>query len=185
MLSKEPDVNAVTPKGETALGIAVKRKNLNIVKLLIEKGADPNYKNDKQLSAIDYAILPGYYNIAAYLYTKIDDKTLKDEEEYEEIAKKYHYRYVNYQRFLCSLREDVENIEEHEYLVKEKVKFVDPVPDPRESWTKWLSRSIDAGETPMVERNSLPEDLQPQNRMFGKMDIFFTNLTMIEGKRQV
>ena len=63
--------------------------------------------------------------------------------------------------------------------------MIDPVPDPRESWTKWLSRSIDAGETPMVERNSLPEELQPQNRMFGKMDIFFTNLTMIEGKRQV
>ena len=46
LLSKGADVNTVTPKGDTALGIAVKRKNLNIVKLLIEKGADPNYRND-------------------------------------------------------------------------------------------------------------------------------------------
>ena len=58
----------------------MKRKNLNIVKLLIEKGANPNYKNDQELSIIDYAILPGYFNIAAFLYAKIDDKTLKEEE---------------------------------------------------------------------------------------------------------
>ena len=52
------------------------------------------------MTSLDYAILPGYYNIALYLYGKLNNKVVKEPFEYEEIAKKNSYRYVNYKMFL-------------------------------------------------------------------------------------
>ena len=48
-----------------------------MVKLLLKKGADPNYVNKKNLSIIDYAILPGYYEIASLLYEEMKEKAIK------------------------------------------------------------------------------------------------------------
>ena len=72
-MSKDPDVNIVTPRGETALSIAVKKNKLEIVKLLIEKGADVKHRNKDGLSAIDFAILPGFKDIAVYLFSRLNN----------------------------------------------------------------------------------------------------------------
>ena len=61
-------------------------------------------------------------------------------------------------------------------MQKKKEELFDPVPDPRENWKEWLKRNIDFKDAPMVERSSLPEELQPQNRKLGKLDILVQNL---------
>ena len=50
-------------------------------------------------------------------------------------------------------------------------KLNDPVADPNETWQHWFSRVSEFQNPPQVERDSLPEDLQPQNRTVGKVKI--------------
>lgn len=65
-----------------------------------------------------------------------------------------------------------------DFLTKPKKKFNDPVVDPRESWKEWMIRNIDFKDPPMVERDELPEELQPQNQKFAKMRHFMTKMTI-------
>lgn len=58
----------------------------------------------------------------------------------------------------------LENVKD--FMTRPKKKFNDPVVDPRESWREWALRNIEFEDPPMVERNELPEELQPQNRKF-------------------
>jgi hypothetical protein len=41
-----------------------------------------------------------------------------------------------------------------------------------------MLRNIEFQDPPLVERNSLPEDLQPQNRKFAKLRHLVTKLTI-------
>lgn len=68
------------------------------------------------------AILPGNIEITNIIYSKSTKKNLKDTAEYEALAKKYLYRYVNYDQFLEVLKtgEDHHTYNK-EYLNKEKV----------------------------------------------------------------
>lgn len=50
--------------------------------------------------------------------------------------------------------------------------------DPRESWKEWVYRNIEFQDPPMVERNDLPEELQPQNQNFAKFRHFITRMTI-------
>lgn len=71
LIKEGVDVNAVSPKGQTALSYAVKKNKLQIVKTLIQNGANPNIVNNNGLTILDYAILPGFYNIALYIYERL------------------------------------------------------------------------------------------------------------------
>lgn len=62
------------------------------------------------------------------------------------------------------------------FLKKTKVKLEDPVCDPRETWKEWFKRQMEWKDAPLVERNSLPENLQPQNRVLGKIHHYTNNL---------
>lgn len=63
--------------------MAAKRDRLNILKYLIEKGADIDYRNQTtNLQIIEYALLAGFYEIVFYLYPAINDKEFKTPEEY-------------------------------------------------------------------------------------------------------
>ena len=55
--------------------------------------------------------------------------------------------------------------------IKREVEIVDPVRDPNESWTDWANRLLEFEKPPLVERNSLPQALQPQNTLIGKIKI--------------
>lgn len=71
------------------------------MRMLIEKGADVNAINPKNgLRPIDLAILPGFLDIAKIVYQKTNPKTLRESFEYEDLGKKFQYRYVNYKNFL-------------------------------------------------------------------------------------
>ena len=103
LLSFRADPNIATPKGETALSIAVKRDRLEISECLIEAGAHIQHTTKVGFRIIDYAILGGYYDIARMLFQRMEQKdkeTLEEPEYYEKNGNKYAYRYVNYQQFL-------------------------------------------------------------------------------------
>ena len=55
--------------------------------------------------------------------------------------------------------------------IKREIVLNDPVRDPNESWGTWVNRVLEFEKPPLVERNSLPEALQPQNTMTGKLKI--------------
>jgi ankyrin repeat protein len=73
-LSHRSDTNYVTPKGETALTTAVKRNHIHLIEPLINAGADAAHVSKLGFSAIDYAILGGFYEIAKLLYRRLPNK---------------------------------------------------------------------------------------------------------------
>lgn len=63
-------------KTRTPLMLASKTGNLNLVELLVKKGADLNYKNKHNQSAFSESIMTSRYNVAYYLLVNgIDYKT--------------------------------------------------------------------------------------------------------------
>lgn|GEM_PF-6026918 len=55
LLAMEFEVDKTNGKGETPLFLAVHYQAVNIIKSLLEKGADPNYKNDYKETPFDLA----------------------------------------------------------------------------------------------------------------------------------
>lgn len=68
------DVNQVTDNNETPLIAAVKRNHLRLVKYLVEQGANCSFVSIFGLTPIEFAILPGYYEIALLLYERSRNK---------------------------------------------------------------------------------------------------------------
>jgi hypothetical protein len=50
------------------------------------------------------------------------------------------------------------------------------VVDPKEGWGSWFKRQNEGKDAPLVERESLPSNLQPQNRMLGTFHHYTHNL---------
>jgi hypothetical protein len=75
--------------------------------------------------------LQGLYEVALILYDASPSKAIKDAHSYQEIGKKYKYRYVNYNAFLESLTKRINPDNTPNFLVKSYKKFEDPVVDPR------------------------------------------------------
>ena len=57
-------------------------------------------------------------------------------------------------------------------------EYRDPVIDPRESWTEWGKRQLEFKDPPLIERDELAEELQPQNRKMGKLRHYLSNFAM-------
>ena len=103
---------------------------------------------------------------------------MRTPEEYEELGGQYHYRYVNYPMFLEFLEEKIEPENVPNFLKRQKKVYKDPVVDPRESWKEWTKRQLEFKDPPLVERDELPQELQPQNRKFGKISTFMSSFVM-------
>lgn len=71
LLSFRADPNYTTPKGETALSIAVKRDHYQIAESLINAGANVTHVSQTGFRIIDYAILGGYYDLARLIFSKL------------------------------------------------------------------------------------------------------------------
>ena len=65
-----------------------------------------------------------------------------------------------------------------DFLTKHKKVYEDPVIDPRESWKDWAKRQLEFKDPPLVERKELPEELQPQNRTFGRLSYMLSRSAM-------
>ena len=69
LLYKGADIDAKTKKmGRTPLMWASYRNNLDLVKLLLEKGADKDMEDDEGLNCFDIAVIRLQYEIAHFLY---------------------------------------------------------------------------------------------------------------------
>lgn len=66
-----------------------------------------------------------------------------------------------------------------DFLTKEKKVYDDPVIDPRETWKEWFKRNLEFKDPPLVEREELPQELQPQNRNMAQVRHFFNRLTAV------
>lgn len=167
------DLNRAAKSGISALMWAAARGNLESLKFLLNFGADANQTGPNNLTATDFAVLYGYYNTAYHLYTNGFLPT-KSAEEYLEIKKAMQISYVDYPGILMSLDKGIPP-EVVPFFTLAPVKrdpvIVDPVRDPEESWKDWMNRVIEFEKPPLVERNSLPAALQPQNTFTGKVKI--------------
>lgn len=70
MSKKEVELNVQDDKGYTPLMYAITNHNLNMVKLLVEHGADVNLCNNNGQSPLEIAYLYDSPEITEYLYSK-------------------------------------------------------------------------------------------------------------------
>lgn len=71
---------------------------------------------------------------------------------------------MDYEGILVSLESDIPVEIAPSFTTPPPPEFTtmdDPVADPNESWRDWLKRVVDFELPPQVERNSLPQELQP------------------------
>lgn len=173
LVSLGADINTTAKSGISALMWAAARGNIESVRFLLNFGADGHQKGPNNLIAVDFAVLYGYYNTAYFLYTNGFVPT-KTAEEYTEIKKGMMVGYVDYPGLLMSLEKGIPpDVVPFFTLapIKREPVLVDPVRDPGETWKEWMNRVIDFEKPPLVERNSLPAALQPQNTLGGKLKI--------------
>lgn len=84
LLQKGANPNTINPKGASILMIAAKNGDLSIVELLVENGADVNYRSNEYtswlqyLSVLDYAAISGDTTIVNYLLENGADINSKD-----------------------------------------------------------------------------------------------------------
>ncbi len=72
LINNDADLGAVVKKGNTALIIAARAGKLDCVRMLVEHGADVEYENTNGLTALDYANMVNYPEVAAYLVRIIE-----------------------------------------------------------------------------------------------------------------
>jgi hypothetical protein len=167
-----------TSAGETPLMAAAKRDKPEMVSYLLAAGSNPDVISPTGLTALDYAVLQGNYECAMEVSKKVKVTHLKNPYEYFSISYKYKYRWLDYEIIVDGLEKGVPRESLADFTTKPKRKFADPVVDPREPWKEWIFRNLDMVDPPMVERQDLPEDLQPQNRKFAKLRHFVTRMTI-------
>lgn len=77
LLAQKAQINKPEGGGNTPLFWAAYNGNLAIVKLLISKGATPSIKCEKCISPLDIAISRGHHDVADYLKSIDNHKSLK------------------------------------------------------------------------------------------------------------
>jgi hypothetical protein len=115
---------------------------------------------DTKNSAIDYAILGGNYLMAYYLY--MQKVKIRKAEFYYKAAKKRNQRQkIDYPKFLDCLDAKIHpNEAPSSFVIRKKRKvYKDPVIDPNEPWKNWFVRVANFKDPPLVERDSLPENM--------------------------
>ncbi len=86
--------------------VAVKRNNFSTCLLLLERGADPEFKNEIGITAFDYSVLFCNYKISLYFKEKYFSK-LKDVNHYYEISSELGAPLFNIDMYINSLNSDV------------------------------------------------------------------------------
>jgi len=170
------DVNFVGPQEISPLQWASQRGKDEAVDFLVQKGAKLDYVSKDNMNALDYAILYGSYNTA----WKLINLGLKPREVdwYVAMAKEKHVLFHDYEKMIDHLNRKVplEETERFDEAPPEPT-LKDPVIDPRETWTEFAKRIIEFEEPPLVERDSLPAELRPENRALGRLRSYFNGLS--------
>lgn len=119
-------VNNCNKAGSPPLVYAITYNNFGIFQLLCENKAKiEGIVVQNSLTMMDLTILHGRYNAAEYLYNRVTKKELKSPDEYEQMAKKYFLRYVNYPVVIEGITSGKSVVEVGDFLTR-PVKTVDP-----------------------------------------------------------
>ena len=168
LLKYGADINKRSGDQRTPVIWAAFRNNIPMLEYLIENGADIHAVDKDGYNALDIAIIRINF-LAAKKMTKAGLER-KDKSEYEgKTWRKYDIdmmfdgidadlKDIEYQRFFDKARR-----ERQEWLSK------DLVVDRREGWRNWTWRQFNFEEAPLVPREELPDYLQPQNSIRGKV----------------
>ena len=148
---------------------AAYQSEIHAVECLVKNKADLTIKSSHDLTVIDYPILRGDYIMSFYLY--LQKLEVKPAEFYQKEAKRRkRFNKIDYTKLLECLEQKIHPNEVPSFIIpKVYKKWNDPVIDPNEPWGKWVKRVANFGDPPMVERDTLDEWQQPQNRFFGKV----------------
>ncbi|CAG9316521.1 unnamed protein product [Blepharisma stoltei] len=173
LVSLGVDLNSTTSTKISALMWAATKGHLDSLKFLLEYGTDPTQTDPHGLNALDFAVLYGRYNAAYFLYSK-GIRCNKTAEDFQQLKEELQTLWVDYSGLMVSLTCNIPPEVAPPFTVpppKKEPVFIDPVSDPNETWKNWAKRIIDFEEPPLVERNSLPYELQPQNTKIGRLKI--------------
>ena len=115
---------------------------------------------DTNVTAIDYAILGGNYLMSYYLCMQ-KVKIRKVDFYYAAAKKRKQYIKVDYPKLLECLEAKIHpNEAPSSFIIRKKYKvYKDPVINPNEPWKDWVVRIANFGDPPLVERDTLPENM--------------------------
>mmetsp|Transcript_6669 Transcript_6669/g.10718 ORF Transcript_6669/g.10718 Transcript_6669/m.10718 type:complete len:265 (+) Transcript_6669:98-892(+) len=168
LLKYDADINKRSSDQKTPLMWASFRDNTQMLEFLLENGADPTLTDKDGWNALDIAIIRINFQAAKLLCKHgIQRKTI---EEYEGKT----WRKYDIQMMFESIDADVEEVPYQRFfdrIRKERAEWLskDLVVDRRESWRNWTWRQFNFEEAPLVPREELPNHLQPQNSIRGKL----------------
>lgn len=78
LLALRPNIDAQTARGESALSLALDRRDANIVRILIEAGANPDTKDRQGLTPLMHASADGNLEFARFLLREKADVSVKN-----------------------------------------------------------------------------------------------------------
>lgn len=164
----EADINKPSSNKRTPIIWASFRENIAMMELLMEYNPDLTLEDNEELNALDIAVTRINYKSAKFLYDR--GMTLKPIEWYRPKC----YREYDIELMFASLQNGVEDVPQSDFF--EKIRKArrewlakDLVVDRREGWRSWTWRQLNFEDAPLVPREELPEHLQPQNSIRGKI----------------
>ncbi len=141
-----------------------------MLNLLLEKGADIKHRNNLNLTALDYGILHGNYEIAYTLRQKDSSVEIKPLEDYIHHNLTMNIPSFKIPIFYQSLKDNVEpgKTPPMHLTNDEKKKLEGKVPDPNESWTSFFKRIVnfEVHRPPLVDIKSLSAEQSKSVYMF-------------------
>ena len=167
------DLNKTGVTGITALMWASARGNIDCINTLLDYGANPYHVDPDGLTASDYSVIFGQYESAWILKVR-GYECHRTSEELQAIRSKKDTLWVDFEGMLIALQGKLPPEVVPPFTVPPVDKeppLEDPVADPNEPWKDWFDRVLVFEHPPLVERNSLPSDKQPQNTFRGKIKI--------------
>jgi ankyrin repeat protein len=106
-IDRGADINKIMDECErTALMIASQDKQLEMVKLLVENGANINIENEYNYSALMYAIYSGKLKIVKYLVEHGADINIKGIDNYKPLSLASHYGNLDIVKYLIEVNKD-------------------------------------------------------------------------------
>jgi ankyrin repeat protein len=112
-------VNNCNKIGNPPMVYAITYDHFDILKILVESKAKvEGLIVQDNLTMMDLAILHGRYDAATYIYNLLVNKEVKSAEEYEQVAKKYFLKYVNYEMFIEAIKNGKPQNEAGDFLTR-------------------------------------------------------------------
>lgn len=167
--------------GNSGLIWAAIRCRRQILEELLRRGADITVTDELGFTALDHAVINGNYDEAlilkrAVIFILPQGLRPKSADFYALKEERFVNFRVNVPQFLERLAlEAPDNPEIFEKKPPKRPKLNDPVVDPRESWGEMFWRVSEFRPPPLVERSTLPPELQTKNTVYDKLSKMINN----------